>query len=267
MKRISVVSLMVVLALLPVMGVNCDSGSDGDDRAIEDTIRGYISSYNASDFDECVTYFTDYSDEDDAKEGLAFFRALSGELQFKEIGNIAITNQTAMVTVAFTIGGEEGTDEMHLRKVQGRWKILWEEEGATLVPDDQTVVTDSAINEYSEIQAGVLGVMSDNNLTLIPNPVSSTTATNSMSAFPDEISNAANGGKVCDPWGNPYTFPGDKPGYVLYMHDNVADGNQTLVLNYQLNFSTTTYYYTVEADGTVRQYADAAKTTQLNGPP
>jgi len=97
--------VLVIWLLLVALGMSCGGGggeSNGDS-----------------------TYFTDYGDEDEALASLEFFRGLSGELGFQEIIDIDISGRTAMVTVAFTIGGEEGTDQMELKKVDGRWKTVW----------------------------------------------------------------------------------------------------------------------------------------------
>jgi len=120
--------VLVIWLLLVALGMSCGGGggeSNGDSAAIEDTIRGYVETYNARDYVQCLTYFTDYGDEDEALASLEFFRGLSGELGFQEIIDIDISGRTAMVTVAFTIGGEEGTDQMELKKVDGRWKTVW----------------------------------------------------------------------------------------------------------------------------------------------
>ncbi len=113
--------------------------------------------------------------------------------------------------------------------------------------------------EYNNMQLAVAATMADNMLSSIPNPVTAV-ATNDMSAFPDTTSNSTNGGKILDSSLNLYIFPGDKTGYLLYSHDMTADGAQTGLVNYI--FSTTTWYYTVDADGTVRQWSDPTKTIE-----
>ncbi|UCG84489.1 MAG: hypothetical protein JSW38_06670, partial [Dehalococcoidia bacterium] len=44
------------------------------------------------------------------------------------------SDPTATVTIVFTAAGEEGTDQMQLRKVYGLWKIVWVEETTELTP-------------------------------------------------------------------------------------------------------------------------------------
>jgi len=130
MKKLLVVGILVVAVtagiLVPILWRD-----GGEHSAIEDTIRGYVEAYNAQDYDQCLTYFTDYGDEADALGDLAFYRSLSGELGYRRIDDIAISGQTATVTVVFVIGGEEGTDQMQLKKVNGKWKIIWEHEALT----------------------------------------------------------------------------------------------------------------------------------------
>jgi len=121
MKRI----LLIFILALGLSTACGGKAADGEHAAIEDTIRGYVETYNARDYAQCLTYFTDYGDKDEALASLEFFRGLSGELGFQEIRDIAISGQTATVTVAFIIGGEEGTDQMELKKVDSRWKIVW----------------------------------------------------------------------------------------------------------------------------------------------
>lgn len=115
--------------------VSCGGGKADDTAVIEDTIGGYVTTYNDEDFIQCLTYFTDYEDKEDALAFLSFMRSLSGKLELKKIEDIAISppavpgsGQTATASVTFTITGEESTDQMQLKKVDGLWKIIWEQE-------------------------------------------------------------------------------------------------------------------------------------------
>lgn len=142
MKRIAVICLLVILMIVPLMGVSCDSGGDDSaDRAdIEDTIIAYYDAYNASDFDKCITYLTDYDDEEDTKAALAFFRELSGELYIRvmssegmlHINILEVDKSTAWVEIGFAShpGGstQSSSGEGHLKKVDGQWKLIWEME-------------------------------------------------------------------------------------------------------------------------------------------
>jgi ketosteroid isomerase-like protein len=133
MKRLLLVVCMLLVGLLLVAG--CGGGPTSEAAAIEDTIRGYVTTYNAEDFDKCLTYFTDYEDKEDALAFLSFARGLSGPLELREINDIAIVpvavpggSRTATATVIFTITGEESTDQIRLKEVDGHWKIIWEQE-------------------------------------------------------------------------------------------------------------------------------------------
>lgn len=133
MRRIAIIYLTIVMLLVPIIGAGCGSdgdNSDMDEEAIEATIDGYMSSYNASDFDECITYFTGYDDEEDAKSQLEFLRGLSGEIAngVIKVSHTSTAGQSATTTVSFTIYGQEDANEMQLKKVDGEWKILWDEE-------------------------------------------------------------------------------------------------------------------------------------------
>lgn len=127
---------LLVLAIA-LVGVLVACGGDAADRAaIEDTIRGYIASYNASNFDETLTYFTGYDDGQDALSFLAFVRPLSGELTLVDFDREAIAfvapavpgGATAKVPVEFIIQGDRGSQMLNLKKEEGKWKILWEQE-------------------------------------------------------------------------------------------------------------------------------------------
>ncbi|MBI4181047.1 MAG: hypothetical protein HY528_03875, partial [Chloroflexi bacterium] len=52
--------------------------------------------------------------------------------------------------------------------------------------------------------------------------------------------------------GNTYAA-GDGAGFVLYQHDRIADGASGNLTNYTAT-QTTSYWYTVDAQGTVTQY-------------
>lgn len=118
--------LVVVLAVLLAVGtlVACGEGVN-DERAIEDTIEGYVETYNSQDFVQCLTYFSDYGNEADALAFLAYMRSISSELELVEVKDILISYTTASATVVFIIAGEESTDQMQLRQVNSKWKIVW----------------------------------------------------------------------------------------------------------------------------------------------
>jgi len=153
MKRILVVCMLVVWLLLMVSCGGGTSREATDATAIEDTIRGYVTTFNAGDFTQCLTYFADYGDEGDALAFLSYMRSLSGELELKKIEDIAIfppavpgSGQTATATVTFTILGEESTDQMQLKKVDGKWKIIWEQEQSA--ETGEAVAVEETIRDY-----------------------------------------------------------------------------------------------------------------------
>jgi len=147
MKRV-----LLIFTLVLGLSTACGGKATGSEHAaIEDTIRGYVETYNARDYAQCLTYFTDYGDEGDALGALAFFRGLSGELEYRKIKDIAITGQTATVSVVFVIGGEEGTDQMPLKKVNGKWKIIWEQEALT---GESAAIRDTVVGYLAAYNAG-----------------------------------------------------------------------------------------------------------------
>jgi len=116
--------------------------------------------------------------------------------------------------------------------------------------------------EFRSVAAAVSAMMDANGLFELPNPMSfdGGVATNLMGddpdteemveGFPDITTLAADKG---------YTgtgSPGD--GYVLYGHHKISTDDTTTfsIVNY-ITILTTTYYYTCEADGTVRQFDGA----------
>jgi len=113
--------------------------------------------------------------------------------------------------------------------------------------------------ERHNVESAVVALMTENGLSVIPNPVEYTgadgNAVNDMTAFPDSTSACGTADKLKDPDGNDYQAGLDKDGYVLYQHDITADGATSPTVNY-ITLSTTQYYYTCEADGTIRQWAD-----------
>ncbi|MDP3878687.1 MAG: hypothetical protein Q8Q07_00050 [Dehalococcoidales bacterium] len=116
--------------------------------------------------------------------------------------------------------------------------------------------------EFRSVASAVQSMMSDNTLSGIPFPISFSggVATNLMGdnpntgnvreGFPDVTTTAAAKG---------YTGTGTpRGGYVLYEHDKISvdDTTKFSTVSY-INTLTTEYYYTSEADGTVRQFDGA----------
>ena len=114
-------------------------------------------------------------------------------------------------------------------------------------------------SEFSNVASAVEDMMLDNALWELPNPMSfaNGVATNLMGddpntegmveGFPDITTTAAE---------KDYTGTGTpRDGYVLYQHDKIFTGSpsQYETVSYFTTL-TTKYYYTCEADGTVRQW-------------
>lgn len=116
--------------------------------------------------------------------------------------------------------------------------------------------------EFRAVIQAVADMMQDNNLDKIPNPINfeGGVAVNETFAFPDVITTAREKG---------YTGAGTPlDGYILYEHDKITADNTT---DYQtmiyIDKPVTEYYYTCEADGTVRQFdgPDMETATELFG--
>jgi len=116
--------------------------------------------------------------------------------------------------------------------------------------------------EFREVIAAVLAMMADNGLVKIPHPINykGGVAANDMAAFPDVTTTAADKG---------YTgTESPKAGYLLFQHDRIlADNTTDFKTTSYIIRHTTRYYYTCEADGTVRQFdkPDIAKATEYSG--
>ena len=121
--------------------------------------------------------------------------------------------------------------------------------------------------EFRNVASAVMKMMDDNALLEIPNPMSfaggvaanltgdDPNTEGTVEGFPDITTTAAEKG---------YTGA-DSPrdGYVLYDHDKISTDNTTqfeTVPSYN-TMLTTRYYYTCEADGTVRQFDGASVVT------
>ncbi len=103
--------------------------------------------------------------------------------------------------------------------------------------------------EFGAVIQAVADMMKDNDLDEIPNPIifEGGVAVNELTAFPDAITTAE---------GKGYTGTGTpSDGYILYEHDRITADNTSdyQTVNY-IDKPVTEYYYTCQADGTVRQF-------------
>jgi len=114
--------------------------------------------------------------------------------------------------------------------------------------------------EFATIQSAVHSMMVDNEISSLTPAfawAADGTATNNMAGFPDTATTPAAKGFIV------VTVANNKSGYLLYTHDVADDGAATPTVNYT-SPSTSTYYYTCESDGTIRQFsaADIATATE-----
>ncbi|MFC1978101.1 hypothetical protein ACFLWS_07580 [Chloroflexota bacterium] len=120
--------------------------------------------------------------------------------------------------------------------------------------------------EYRSVASAVEAMIDGNGLAEIPNPMSFAggVATNLMGDDPDT-------GETIEGFPDITTTPAQRGysgnatlrgGYVLYKHDKISTDNTTQfeTVSY-LDTLITSYYYTCEADGTVRQFDGAAVAT------
>jgi len=192
---------------------------------------------------------------------------------FEEMKSYSVTNRnlivesetetTSTVSVSFDVSMIDINDETWndtvevtyvLIKVDNKW--LMSNEGMVAAEEEARRV------EKASIEFATIALMEENDLPTIPNPrnVAGGVAFNHMAAFPDNTS-ACTVDKVNDPVDAAYTA-NDKDGYILYTHDKIADSSSSTELVNYIHTPTTIYYYTCEADGTIRQWSDAAMTTE-----
>ena len=100
-------------------------------------------------------------------------------------------------------------------------------------------------SELRQIQSAVLTMMIHNGIYSIPSPVSEPTS--DLRQFPDVLTPPLEKGLLA----------GDKPGYVLYGHDNTRDDLADPTVSY-VRIADGRWTYTVAADGTVTQWAKAS---------
>lgn len=115
--------------------------------------------------------------------------------------------------------------------------------------------TEAAATEFANVQSAVVAMMVDNQLATLPNPVSAqANRTNNMSSFPD--TSVCGTDKLYDPDGNEYIITEDKDGYILYGCDIIGGDGEVNLVNYVAT-QTTSYWYTVDARGTVTRWDTA----------
>jgi hypothetical protein len=123
--------LVLVLALLvaiPVMLVGC---AKSQVPAVKDDIDGFVTAYNAGDYDQCVTYIVGITDEnkETIKGTLQGFKMVAQSIEVTSFDEIKIdgSTATAKVTLNVTIVGVaqpmEKTIQLTLSKVDGTWEF------------------------------------------------------------------------------------------------------------------------------------------------
>ena len=124
-KRVLVVSLLL-LSVLPLL-VGCQKG-ESDTTKIEATLKESIAAYNESDFEKCLTYVADLSEEKKTKLVglLPGLRTTTGRVTLERIENIDIGGSIAKADVTGTAQGETLTVTVRFMKQDGIWKVITE---------------------------------------------------------------------------------------------------------------------------------------------
>ncbi|MBT3363483.1 MAG: hypothetical protein HN929_01100 [Chloroflexi bacterium] len=256
MKLIRLV--LTTMMLLILITVSCGSPT----ATPTGTVNAYLNAMSSQNTQVVVSYQTeDYNHETSTE------RVEKLEMIFDDTKSYSITNRNivlesedetdAKVSCTYDISltfTDDSTWEypiemdFHLTQVSGQW----------LLSASTETITRERNREKAEVVNALANMMTENQIGRIPNPVDPI-PTNDMTAFPDVASTGIY--KEIDRTTTAYTFPGDKIGYVLYQQDDTADGGATILSNYiPDDLAQTTYFYTIDADGTVRQWLDANKT-------
>ena len=232
------------------------------------TVNAWIDAIAAQNPQALISY-----EVEDYARGTPAQRVDMYETAFEGIKSYSVANRnltvesetetTARVSASFDVSMTTMNDETYddtvdttytLTKVNGKW--LMSNEGM------ETAEAETRRIEKANVEFATAALMEENERTTIPNPhnVAGGVAFNDMAAFPDSTS-ACTVDKVNDPTDTAYTA-NDKDGYILYGHDKTADGSNSAGLVNYLHMPITIYYYTCEADGTIRQWSDAAMTRE-----
>lgn len=119
---------LAVLMPVAVVLAGCGGTTDADSAAIESTIEGFYSAFNAQDWSKCAGYVDDSQNwgASTIRSALQMSYAVTGRVTVETITNIDISGSTATAEVGLTYGGESETMELPLTKKDGRWKISWQ---------------------------------------------------------------------------------------------------------------------------------------------
>ena len=121
---------IALLVAIPVMLMGC---AKSQVPAVKDDINGFVTAYNAGDYDQCVTYIVGITDEnkETIKGTLQGFKLAAQSIEVVSIEEINIDGSTATakvtlnVTLTAAMGGQttEQTIELTLTKEDGTWKF------------------------------------------------------------------------------------------------------------------------------------------------
>ncbi len=124
---------MLVVALLLAFSVALMGCGKSEEESIRDSINGFVTAYNAGDYEKCVDYLEGVTDS--TREGvmstLGLAKAIVQSIQVTSIANVKVDGAAATaevairVTVAAALGGNSAdeTVDLSLSKVDGKWKF------------------------------------------------------------------------------------------------------------------------------------------------
>ena len=181
-------------------------------------------------------------------------------------GNVGAGKSTILLAVDFAFFGTRrgelsGSDLLRHGEDHGSVELAFEVDG-------KDAIIKRALKRGKGIVQDSGTMMIDNELVILPSPsyaFADDAATNDMTGFPDDSVCATD--KLNDPDGTAYTVTTDGDGYILYGHDIIANAADAVAdrINYSTT-ATTSYYYTCESNGSVRQWdgTDVTTATELS---
>jgi hypothetical protein len=125
-KRVLIVCLL--LLAVPLLPLGCDKG-ESDSAKIEDTVEEGIAAYNARDFEKCLTYVADLSEEKKATltDLLPNLRDnMTGHVTLVKMENIEVGGSSATADVTGTAQGQTLTVTVGFKKEDGIWRVITE---------------------------------------------------------------------------------------------------------------------------------------------
>jgi hypothetical protein len=141
----------------PAAGETAPAGNgDGDEAALEQTVRDALAAWNASDAEGVLSYFTDqgaiesFGEEGSTIEEVRqFLPQFIGEpIEPSEFEDTSVDGDTGETTVTWINGNAYEKLKFLFINEAGEWKIDGQEDLVVDIPDDATTI-DVTLNDFS----------------------------------------------------------------------------------------------------------------------